>query len=290
MCSARFDVGPRVFLLHINDMNKSSNHISFAYSADGTTIYASDSDISDAHATTIYASDSDINDSHDTIIYASESDINDAHATITYASDSDINDAHATTIYASDSDINDAHVTTIYASYCYINDAHVTTIYASYSDIDDAHATTIYASYSDINDAHATTIYASYSDIDDANAELFIKCPAHVMLKVINYLFAVFPSLVLNWHKENLNVLLLLRMSVLTGAPSKHRTRGPKPTEWRFLNVVTTNGLIQPLGNCSNHVLTDIRFFNMKFGWTKYNGNVMAYLLFKLCVPIRIIV
>ena len=64
------------------------------------------------------------------------------------------------------------------------------------------------------------------------------------------------------------------------------------PTEYRFLNVVTMYGLIQPLslGYCSNHVLLDIRFLNMKFGWTKYNGNVMAHLPFKLCVPIRIIV
>ena len=41
---------------------------------------------------------------------------------------------------------------------------------------------------------------------------------------------------------------------------------------------------------CSNHVLPDIHFLNMKFGWTKYNGNVMAHLPFKLCVPIWIIV
>ena len=40
------------------------------------------------------------------------------------------------------------------------------------------------------------------------------------------------------------------------------------------------------VGYCSNHVLPDIRFINMKFVWIKYNGNVMAH----LCVPIRIIV
>ena len=57
---------------------------------------------------------------------------------------------------------------------------------------------------------------------------------------------------------------------------SKHRTRGLKPIEYRFLKVVTTYGLIQPVGHCSNHVLPNIRFLKMKFGWTKYNGNVMA--------------
>ena len=71
--------------------------------------------------------------------------------------------------------------------------------------------------------------------------------------------------------------------------PSKHKTRGPKPTEYQFLNVVTTLRLIQPVGYCSNHVLPDICFLNMKFGWTKYNGNVMAHLPLKLFVPIRII-
>ena len=33
----------------------------------------------------------------------------------------------------------------------------------------------------------------------------------------------------------------------------------------------------------SNHVLPAIRFLNMKFGWIKYKGNVMAHLPFKLC-------
>ena len=72
--------------------------------------------------------------------------------------------------------------------------------------------------------------------------------------------------------------------------PSKHRTDGPKPIEYRFLNVVTTYGSIQPEGNCCNHVLPDRRFLNMKFGWTKYNGNVMGHLHNKLNVPIRVII
>ena len=50
--------------------------------------------------------------------------------------------------------------------------------------------------------------------------------------------------------------------------PSKHRTRRPKPTEYQFLNAVTTFELIQLVGYCSNHVLPDIRFLNMKFDWT----------------------
>ena len=55
-------------------------------------------------------------------------------------------------------------------------------------------------------------------------------------------------------------------------------------------NVVTTYGWILPIEYSSNHVLPDIRFLNMKFGWIKYNGNAMAHLPFKQCVPIRIIV
>ena len=43
----------------------------------------------------------------------------------------------------------------------------------------------------------------------------------------------------------------------------------PKLTEYIFLKVVTTQGLIA--GYFSNHVLPDMRFLNMKFGWTKYN-------------------
>ena len=56
-----------------------------------------------------------------------------------------------------------------------------------------------------------------------------------------------------------------------------------------FKNVVATCGLVQSVGYCSNRVLADIRFLNKKFGWTKYNENVMANLPFKLCVPIRIL-
>ena len=35
----------------------------------------------------------------------------------------------------------------------------------------------------------------------------------------------------------------------------------------RFLNVVPTHGLIQPVGYCFNHVLPHIRFLNIKFCW-----------------------
>ena len=41
---------------------------------------------------------------------------------------------------------------------------------------------------------------------------------------------------------------------------------------------------------CSNHVPPNIRFPNIKFGWTKCNGNVIAHLPFELCGPIRIII
>ena len=51
--------------------------------------------------------------------------------------------------------------------------------------------------------------------------------------------------------------------------PSKHRTL----TEYHFLNVVTTYGLIQPVGYCSNHVLPDIRFLNMDQIKWKCNGS-----------------
>ena len=69
---------------------------------------------------------------------------------------------------------------------------------------------------------------------------------------------------------------------------TQDRTNGSKPTEYRFLNVVVTHGVIQPEEYCSNHVLPDIHFLNMKFGWTKYNGNVIADITFELFVPIRI--
>ena len=59
---------------------------------------------------------------------------------------------------------------------------------------------------------------------------------------------------------------------------------------YRFLSVVTTYGFIQPIEYCSNHVLPDKRFLSMKFGCTKYHGNIMVHLNFKLCVTIRIIV
>ena len=40
--------------------------------------------------------------------------------------------------------------------------------------------------------------------------------------------------------------------SSLIAVPSKQRTHGPKPKEYRFLNVVMTYGLIKPVGYCSN--------------------------------------
>ena len=38
-------LGPVLFLLHINDMFRSSNQMRFVYFADDTTVFASDSDI-----------------------------------------------------------------------------------------------------------------------------------------------------------------------------------------------------------------------------------------------------
>ena len=44
-------LGPVLFLLYINDMHKSSNHMLFIHFADDTTVSASDSDINNVHAT-----------------------------------------------------------------------------------------------------------------------------------------------------------------------------------------------------------------------------------------------
>ena len=101
-------------------------------------------------------------------------------------------------------------------------------------------------------------------------------------------------SLLLIWHTPQLTGWVRLASialrSLVSDIPSKHKTHGQKPTEYRFINVVTTYWLIQPVGYCSNHVLPDIRFLNMKFGWTNYHLNVITHLPFKLCVIIRIIV
>ena len=44
-------MGPVLFLMYVNDMHRSSNHIRFVHFADDTTIFASDSDIISVHAT-----------------------------------------------------------------------------------------------------------------------------------------------------------------------------------------------------------------------------------------------
>ena len=44
-------LGPVLFLLYINDMYRSSNQMRFVHFADGTTVFASDSNINDVHAT-----------------------------------------------------------------------------------------------------------------------------------------------------------------------------------------------------------------------------------------------
>ena len=44
-------LGPVLFLLYINDMNKSSNQMRFVPFADDTTVFASDSDIKNVHVT-----------------------------------------------------------------------------------------------------------------------------------------------------------------------------------------------------------------------------------------------
>ena len=41
--------GPVLFLLYINDMHRSSNQTRFVHFADDTAVFASDSDINDAH-------------------------------------------------------------------------------------------------------------------------------------------------------------------------------------------------------------------------------------------------
>ena len=44
-------LGPVLFLLHINDMYRSSNQMRFVHFADDTTVFPSDSDINNVHAT-----------------------------------------------------------------------------------------------------------------------------------------------------------------------------------------------------------------------------------------------
>ena len=44
-------MGPVLFLLYINDMYRSSNQMRLVHFADDTTVFTSDSDISNVHAT-----------------------------------------------------------------------------------------------------------------------------------------------------------------------------------------------------------------------------------------------
>ena len=44
-------VGPLLFILHINDMYRSSNQMRFIHFADDTAVFSSDSDINNVHAT-----------------------------------------------------------------------------------------------------------------------------------------------------------------------------------------------------------------------------------------------
>ena len=44
-------LGPVLFILYINDMYRSSNKMRFVHFADDTTVFASDSDITNVHAT-----------------------------------------------------------------------------------------------------------------------------------------------------------------------------------------------------------------------------------------------
>ena len=43
-------LGPVLFLLYIKDMYRSSNQMRFIHFADNTTVFATDSDINNAHA------------------------------------------------------------------------------------------------------------------------------------------------------------------------------------------------------------------------------------------------
>ena len=61
--------------------------------------------------------------------------------------------------------------------------------------------------------------------------------------------------------KVKVNFIFNIHKSLCnTSIPKKLRTHGPKPTEYRFLNVVTTYGLIQPVGYCSNQVSQTYNF------------------------------
>ena len=44
-------LGAVLFLVYINDMHRTSNHMRFVHFADDTTVFASDSDIKRVHAT-----------------------------------------------------------------------------------------------------------------------------------------------------------------------------------------------------------------------------------------------
>ena len=44
-------LGPVIFLLYINDMNRFSNQMHFVHFTDDTTVFATDSDINNVHAT-----------------------------------------------------------------------------------------------------------------------------------------------------------------------------------------------------------------------------------------------
>ena len=82
-----------------------------------------------------------------------------------------------------------------------------------------------------------------------------IMCFTILNLMMLHCIWCYTVNAVLLWSNNDFLVL---------SDPSKHTTHGPKQTEYRILNLVTTFWLIQPVGYCSNHVLPDIRFLKHK--------------------------
>ena len=60
--------------------------------------------------------------------------------------------------------------------------------------------------------------------------------------------------------------------------PSKHWTHGPKPTEYQFLNVLTTIGLIHSVGSQLQSRFTTHTFSQREICLDQTQGNVITYL------------
>ena len=68
-----------------------------------------------------------------------------------------------------------------------------------------------------------------------------IMCKTILHFMMLHCIWCYIVKAVIQWSPNDFLVL---------ADPNKHMTHGPKPTEYRFLNVVTTYGFIQPVGYC----------------------------------------